>query len=617
MFKKSLSSLIFVVALGGGIIHILNSALGLIIPLQMRPFHLGISIVLVVLVDILKKLDGGIFTLRNIVNLLFLILGVIGTAYFAINFEQIARSVGRISPEHVIFGTMTILAILVITWNIVGRTLAIIAIIFILYAMVGHIIPGALGHRGFSFTRTIYFVYSNSSSIFGVPIDTSARIIVLFMIMGEFVERSGAGKFFMAFSDLVAKRTRGGAAKAGVISSALFGTTTGTPIANVMVTGSITIPMMQRSGINNTVAAAITAAAGSGGVIVPPIMGAGAFMMADTLGIPYMQVALAAAIPALLYYLSLFFAVDFYTAKNQIKQLSGSSDDSELYRQLRVYAHTIIPLAVLIYCVVIGFSIFRAAIISIAVTPLVAAIRKETRMNVKDIASAIADGMKNTAIMGLITGCAGIIVGVIALTGFGFSFSIFLNYFRDFQFMALIVGMVMAIVLGLGMPAVAAYLVTATIVAPPLINMGFMPIAAHMFIFYFSVFASITPPVALASITAAGIARADPWETSLVAMKFAIVAFLSPFLFIYYPSLLAQGTFLEMLILMPSTLIGIYLFAGAIQGYLFGSMNHWFLRILLFCSSILLIIPTVFTGSIGAIVVVMVYFANKKIERAI
>lgn len=611
---KHLKTIIYILAFFGGLIHLINSAAGLIVPLQMRPLHLGIIMVLALLTDIIKSADKKHGTIRNIINVALLVFAVLGTSYIAFNYEKVAMSAGYVTNEIVIYGSMIVAVVLVIAWRSVGAALTVVAGVFLAYALLGQYLPDIIGHRGYSFSRIINFLYTNANGIYGVPIDTSARYLVLFMIMAEFIERSGTGKLFMAIADFIAKRTRGGAAKSSIVASALFGTISGTPIANVMVTGAFTIPMMKKSGFKDTFAAGVEATASTGGLIMPPIMGAGAFIMAEILGITYGTVMLAAIIPAILYYFSLYLAVDYYSAKHGVNRVTDIKDD--IAARIKLYVHTCIPLVFFIISVTIGYSVFRSAIIAIIATPIVAYIRKETRMSMKDILEGIKDGMKKTISLGAATACAGIIVGVISLTGFGFSFSALLGTFNNIPIVALLITMLICIVLGMGMPAVASYLIAATITAPTLIDMGFMPIAVHMFLFYFTAFSSVTPPVALASYTAAGLAECDPWKTGYEAFKLASVAFLAPFIFVYSPGLLAQTGLMDVLVLLSSSVLGVFAFVAGIQGYLFGNVDNLLFRGLLIVGGCLMIIPEIISTIIGVVLTVAIHYVNKAVRNS-
>jgi TRAP transporter 4TM/12TM fusion protein len=574
----------------------------------MRPLHLAFVAILVVIANKAKRWPDLVF------NLLIILFTFLGCAYIGMNYEEIAKSAGYVTNEIVVCGSMTIAVILIIAWRTVGKALPVVAGCFLLYALLGQYIPGMMGHRGYSFGRVINFLYTNANGIFGTPIDTSARYLVLFMVMAEYIEKSGAGKLFMAIADFIAKHTRGGAAKSSVVGSALFGSISGTPIANVMVTGAFTIPMMKKSGFTPTFAAGVEATSSTGGLIMPPVMGAGAFIMAELLGVSYGDVMEAAIIPAILYYISLYIAVDFFAAKRNIASVV-EMDNREIFRRLKLYMHTAIPLAFFIISVVIGYSVFRSAIVAIVATPFIAAVRKETRMPLADVLDGIAEGMKKTVSLGAATACAGIIVGVISLTGFGFSFSALLGHFAQTPVIALLITMLICIVMGMGMPAVASYLITATIAAPALIEIGFLPIAVHMFVFYFSAFSSVTPPVALASYTAAGLAECDPWQTGFEAFKLSLVAFLCPFMFVFSPALLGESSLTDLALLLPTAVCGVFSFVCGIQGYFGGNVRNPLLRLALVAGGLLMIVPGLVTDLVGIAILSGIHFANKVLQK--
>ncbi|MBQ9301408.1 MAG: TRAP transporter fused permease subunit [Clostridia bacterium] len=522
-----LKYILYVIALLGGLLHIYNSAFGTISSFQMRPLHLAIVGVIAVLMELTKLKDKKHPVVTSVMNIVIMLFVLFGVSELLFNYNAIARTAGNITPKIVVCCTLLVIAILFFTERKVGKALPIIAFIFILYALFGQYLPGIMGHRGYTYKRVMYFLYVNGNGIFGTALDTSARYLVLFMIMGQFIEISGTSKLFMALADYVSSKLRGGAAKSSVVASALFGTISGTPIANVMVTGAFTIPMMKKSGFEADFAAGVEATASTGGLIMPPMMGAGAFVMAELLGLSYSSIMVAAIIPALLYYFSIYLAIDFYSAKSGIGRVE-EIDIAEVKQRIKTYAHTILPLAAFIVSVILGYSVFRSAIICIILTPIIAALRKETRMSIKDVLDGIAKGMMSTVSLGAACACAGIIVGVISLTGFGFSFAALLGVFKNIPILALMITMLVCIIMGMGMPAVASYMITATIAANTLVNMGFSNIAVHMFVFFFSCFSSVTPPVALASYSAAGLAQTNPMKTGYRAFLLALVAFIVP-----------------------------------------------------------------------------------------
>lgn len=603
--RKIISWVLYGIALLGGLLHIYNSAFGTISAFQMRPIHLAIVGVIAVLADIVNPKNKKMPVWRIAFNVFILVCVLFGVSELLFNYEAIAKSAGNVTPKIVLCCTLLVIAILYFTERKVGKALPIIAFIFLLYALLGKYLPGILGHRGYSYKRLMYFLYVNGNGIFGTALDTSARYLVLFMIMGQFIELSGTSRLFMALADYVSSKLRGGAAKSSVVASALFGTISGTPIANVMVTGAFTIPMMKKSGFESDFAAGVEATASTGGLIMPPMMGAGAFVMAELLGISYATVMIAAVIPAILYYFSIYLAIDFYSARHGIGRVE-EIDIADVKRRIRLYAHTIIPLAFFIISVIAGYSVFRSAIICIVATPIVAALRKETRMSFKSVLDGIANGMKSTVSLGAACACAGIIVGVISLTGFGFSFAELLGLFKNIPIMALIITMLVCIIMGMGMPAVASYMITATIASTTLIGMGFKPIAVHMFIFFFSCFSSVTPPVALASYSAAGLANTNPMKTGYKAFQLALVAFIVPYFFIYSPALIAQEGWMGVLGVLPAALVGTYAFVCGLQGYLMGALNNPVLRMLLIVSGCLMIIPGLTSDLIGAVLLVLI-----------
>ncbi len=611
---KVLEWTLYVFALFSGLLHIWNSAFGTISSFQMRPIHLGTIGVIAVLMEMLKTKDKKKPVPNIVVDVLVLFAVLFGISELLFNYDAIARTAGNITPRIVFCGAMLVLAILYLAERKVGKALPIVAIVFLLYALFGQYLPGALGHRGYSFKRVMYFLYVNGNGIFGTALDTSARYLVLFMIMGQFIELSGTSKLFMALADYVSSKLRGGAAKSSVVASALFGTISGTPIANVMVTGAFTIPMMKKSGFEANFAAGVEATASTGGLIMPPMMGAGAFVMAELLGISYSSVMLAAIIPAILYYFSIYLAIDFYSARNNIGRVE-EIDIQDVKRRIKMYAHTILPLLFFIVSVIAGYSVFRSAIICIVATPIIAALRKETRMSVKDVLDGVAKGMESTVSLGAACACAGIIVGIISLTGFGFSFAELLRLFKDVPILALLITMLVCIIMGMGMPAVASYMITATIASGTLIELGFMPIAVHMFIFFFSCFSSVTPPVALASYSAAGLAQTNPMKTGYKAFQLALVAFIVPYFFIFSPALIAQQGWMGVLSVLPAALVGTYAFVSGMHGYLFGRVDNWLLRILLILAGCAMIAPGLVSDLIGlvllAVVGVVLYISRK------
>lgn len=605
---KKLKSLLYLISLFGGLLHVINSATGILPPMQMRPIHVAFIFGLAFLIDIIENKKYG---WRFFLNLILIVLTLLTTGYIVFYFEEIAMNAGNITPEIVLFGSILVILILFVAKKSVGTVLCIVAAVFIGYALFGSYLPHPLGHRGYSIEDVSSFLYTTGNGIFGVPIDVSARYFVLFMIFSEFISRSGTDKLFVAVARLVAEKSRGGAAKASVVSSACFGTISGSPIANVMVTGSFTIPMMKKSGFPDYMAGAVEATASTGGLIMPPIMGAGAFIMAEILGISYSKVMIAAAVPAILYYFSLYVAIDMYAKLHPEIRMEKMPSTTGQPERVSQYLHTVIPLVVFIVVIMLGFSVFRGAIIALVITPLVSMIRPHTRMSIKAILEGISQGMIKSVKLGAACAAAGIIVGVIALTGFGFSFTELLSLFAGVPAIALLISAMLCIIMGMGMPAVASYLIVATLAVPVLIKFGFIPLAAHMFVFYFACFSSVTPPVALATYAASGLAQSDPWKTGWHAFVLASVAFLAPFIFIYSPALLLIGSYWDIFMAIPTALVGVVLYVSAIQGYYFGKMKSVFLRLVLGVAGCFLIIPGAITDIIALVMAGGVYLSRR------
>jgi len=614
--KFTLRNLIYIIALAGALLHFLNAALGIFPPMQFRFLHLLVIMTLAFLIEI-KDTDNLIY--RGFYSL-FLILSFISLGYLILNFEWIAKKAGIITPEIVILGSVLILMVLIMTSKVLGFVLPTVVGVFLLYIFFGEMLPPPLGHSGLSFGRIINFLYTTSNGIFGIPIAVSARYLVLFLIMSEFLSNSGLDKLFIAIAHIVANKTRGGAAKASVVASALFGTISGTPIANVMVTGSFTIPMMKKSGFPANWAAAVEAAASTGGLIMPPIMGAGAFIMSDMLGVGYPAIMTAAVIPALLYFFSLFICLDFFSIINSKKlKIVESSKIIDDVKEIKNYLHSAIPLILFLIIVLLGYSVFRAAVVTIAIIPVFSWLKRETRMDLKDILSSFSKGMIKCVKLGAATASAGIIVGVIAQSGLGFSFVDMINLITGFPLLVLVVTALLCIIIGMGMPAVAAYVVVVTLVAPVFQNMGFIPIASHFFVFFFSCFASITPPVALGTYSAASLADADIWSSGIKGFTLASVGFVIPFMFIFSNELLGQfSNIVDLLIVLPIALFGVIIFESGIMGYLYfvGRISNVVLRVLLVTSGSLLIIPGIFTDFLSLALLIVVVFLEKFVIKS-
>ncbi len=502
--------------------------------------------------------------------------------------------------------------IMEMTRRVAGLALVIIAVVFLGYVFVGEFMPGFLTSPPITWERFFSQVYTDAG-ILGPTTSVSSTYIILFIIFAAFLQASKVGDYFVNFAFAAAGRTRGGPAKVAIFASGLMGMINGTSAGNVVATGSLTIPLMKKVGYHKNTAGAIEAGASTGGQIMPPIMGAGAFIMAEVTGIPYSEIAIAAVIPAILYFVSIFFMVDLEAAKLGMK---GMRDD-ELPRvaTLAKQAYLFIPIFILIIALFMGYSVIRAGTLATGAAAVVSWF-SPYRMDLKRIYNAfeIAGHMSIQIIA--VCACAGIIVGVISLTGVGARFSNLLLGLADTsQLLALFFAMCIAILLGMGMPTTAAYAVAASVVAPGLVDLGVPLLTAHFFVFYFAVVSAITPPVALASFAAAGISGSNPLETSVASFKIGIAAFVVPFMFFYNSTLLMEGETLAVLLSGTTAVVGIFLLTAAVQGWYMGATANNVTRVALVFAAFLMISGGLVTDLAGLVIAAGLYLIRKGIHR--
>lgn len=535
--------------------------------------------------------------------------------YIAANLTTLVFRFG-VTPTtmDVIVATVGILLVLEITRRTSGWMLPILAGIFIAYSFLGPYLPGILNHNGYTFDRFVTYIYG-LDGVFGITTDVSSKYIILFIIFGAFLQMSGVGQYFIDVAFRLAGWMRGGPAKVAVFASALMGMINGTSAGNVVATGSLTIPLMKKTGYRPQFAAATEATASAGGQILPPIMGAGAFLMAEITGIAYSEIIIAAIIPAVLYFVSVYFMVDFQALKDDLKGVPRNllPETARLVKQ----AYLFIPIILLIFLLVSGYSVIFAGTVGIVLCFFLSLFRKETRMGIMKVLEALELGMKNSLQLIAIIATAGIIVGVIALTGVGQRFSTMLLAIADNNMLiALIFAMLLSIILGMGMPTTAAYAVAASVVAPGLVRMGMEPLLAHMFVFYYAVISAITPPVALAAFAAAGITGTDPMKTAAEAFKIGLVAFIVPFMMFYSPELLLlSDDNLAIVLAVFTALIGVYFLSAAVQGWFFKKRTAWYTRILLLAIAVLLMLSGLTTDLIALGLIVAAFLIQKFVNK--
>lgn len=604
------------IAVAGALFHLYILNFHPIDPMIFRSIHLAFGAVLGFI------LFKGWKTNSNKVSILdWLLIAAIlyVTFYIYTNLQAVLSRFGTVpQTQDTIVAVLGFIVVLELTRRTSGWTLPILAGIFSLYAFIGPYLPGILNHRGYSFERFVTYIFKDNG-IFGVTLDVSSKYILLFIVFGAFLQMSGVGRYFIDFAFSLAGGMRGGPAKVAVISSGLMGMMNGTSAGNAVATGSLTIPLMRRVGYSGRFAAATEATASAGGQIMVPIMGAGAFIMAEVTGIKYSEIIIAATIPALLYFISVYFMVDLQAVKNNMRGLKRNELPS--LKGILKQAYLFIPIIILITSLVMGYSVIRSGTISILACLVVSWIHPSTRMGLKKVIYALELGMKNTIQLLAVCACAGIIVGVIALTGVGQRFSSLLLSIADNNMLvALVFAMLISIILGMGMPTTAAYAVAASVVAPGLIQMGLEPLAAHMFVFYFAVMSAITPPVALAAYAAAGVAGTDPFKTGVTAFKLGIAAFIVPFMFIYSQELMMMGAGWKILLATITASVGIYFLAAMVQGWFAGSKTNLLVRILLLAAALTLInaglVSDLIAIGIAAVAVVIQRLKSKSGPRS-
>jgi TRAP transporter 4TM/12TM fusion protein len=498
---------------------------------------------------------------------------------------------------------------------VIGWALPLTAIAFLLYALFGQHLPGLIRHTGFSVETIIDQLYLTTEGIFGIPLGVSATYVILFVIFGAFLEQSGTGQFFMDFATSLVGGAKGGPGKISVVSSGLFGTISGSAVANVMVDGWLTIPLMKRTGFKHEFAAAVEATASTGGQIMPPVMGAAAFVIAEFTGIPYIDICKHALIPALLYYLALFMAIHFEASKTGLLGVP-KEERPKLKWVMITKGHLFIPLVVIVYFMLAGYTAMYACIYATLSVFLISLLRAETRMGLKKILGAMEYGAMNMLPVAAACACAGIVVGMINLTGLGLKFTSFVLIISGNSLVpALIFTMIAGIILGMGLPTTAAYIVQAALLIPALIKLGVPLIAAHLFVFYFACISAITPPVAMAVYAAAGISGSNIWKTGIEAMKIGATGFIVPFMFVYGPSLLLIGSSTSIVTTIISASIGVVLLSAGLMGWFLKEATY-LERAMLIAGAICLIKPGLYTDAVGLVLLIIVILLQKYWHRS-
>jgi TRAP transporter 4TM/12TM fusion protein len=601
--------------------HLYTSGFGRFPALQQRSIHLAFALILTFFIYPFKK-KGNPKALLTI-NVLFSIGALLSCCNitFVIYYVLYERA-GAATSIDIFLGFILIILVLDMTRRIMGWALPIITLIFIAYGFLGSYIHlPYISHSGMDISRFISYEYLSTEGLFTVPLGVSATFIAVFVIFAAFLVNSGVGDFFMEAATSIAGDKTGGPAKVAVVSSAFMGSVSGSAVGNVVTTGSITIPLMKRMGYPPVLAAGIEGTASTGGQIMPPLMGAAAFIIASYIGKPYLIVCIAAFIPAVLSFLSVFIMVHFEAERYGIKGLPKEGLP-KLLPVLKKRGHLVLPIAVLVFMLIMGATAMKAGFYSIVSVIFISSIQKDTRMGLKRILLAMENGAKAVLPIAAACACSGIVVGVLTLTGLGLKMSYLLvQIAHGILPVLLLLAMLASILLGMGITTTAAYLLVAIIIAPVLVQMGVSELAAHMFVFYYAVISTITPPVALAAYAAAGIAETDPFKTALVGFRVGIAKFVVPFYLIYTPEImLLSGNPLKIINALIMSFIGIWALAGAACGYIFRELKLYERLILFAC--IPLTIPAnwlwnvIATGIILLISVLLWLDAKRKKSKA-
>ncbi|MBQ3373633.1 MAG: TRAP transporter permease [Anaerolineaceae bacterium] len=527
-----------------------------------------------------------------------------------------ARSVSTKAKPQLdsIMGTIMIIVLLVATYKTTGWPLVITCVVFLVYALLGPYMPGFLAHRGYTWKRVAETMYVSTQSIFGVPAGIAATYIVCFVIFGSFLETFGAGQWFVDIAFAGAGRFRGGPAKTAILSSALMGMISGSPAANVVTTGTFTIPLMKRMGFKPHVAGAVEAVASTGGMFTPPIMGAAAFMMAEFLNVKYSTVAAAAILPAVLYYLSALLVVDSISVKEHLVGLP-SNELPSVKQVMKERGLMGLPILMIIVVILMGWSPMKAAFWATILTFVLSFFSKETRPDVKKFFEALESGTKSVVSIAISCAAAGIIVGILQLTGLATRMSVQLvNLAHGNIYIAALLTALITIVLGCGMPPTPTYVILATCLVRPLTEMGASALSAHMFIFMFACVGALTPPVAITAYTAAAIAKSNPNQTGFTSFRMGIVAYIIPFIFLLNPAILLEGSGMNVVLAAATAILGVFCLTGAIEGYL---LKYWSMvaRIMLGIGALMMMIPGMTTDLVGIGLVVVAFVLDKLIFK--
>ena len=576
-------------------------------------YHVGLYLLLTfILIGIFYRFKQNSPTSRpSVVDIVLLGLTIVAIGYWILEYKTLANRAGAYSKLDVVVGAIALALSLEYSRRTVGWALTIIAGVAILYALLGRSMPSAIEHKGFTLQRIIEYSFFSQAGIFGIMANVMATYVILFIFFGAFLEKSGVGQFFIDLPMAIAGQSIGGPAKVAIAASGFFGSVAGSAIANTVATGSFTIPLMKRTGFRPHVAGAVEATASVGGQFLPPVMGAGAFIMAERTELPYSHIALISVAPALLYFFAVWVMVHLEAKKWNIQGLP-KDDLPQLFPLLKRQWYCLAPLLTLIATLISGSTASKAAFFAILTTIVVSYIRPETRLTPNRLWEAMVLGARNSLAIGGAVGCIGIIIAVIDLTGLGRMFpDLVLSVAGNSSVIAILLLAVASLILGMGIPVTAAYLITSELAVPILTSdqMGVSFVAAHLIIFWLSQDSNITPPVALGAYAGAAIARANPWQTGWACFKFAKLLYVMPLLFAY-THILMDGTLIQNIFSVITAVVGTFIFSLVTMGY-FVRKTRWIEWIALVIAAFLAFIDKFATFVIALGILAAVYFVQK------
>jgi TRAP transporter 4TM/12TM fusion protein len=610
------NAIITVVAVSMSLMHLYTAGIRLFPAMEQRTMHLCFALILIFLIFPLKKFYKQANTkILSSLDLIFICSSIFIGVYMFMEYENISIREGIPNTLDIVVSTAAVFLTLEATRRLMGLTMCVIVLIGFAYVAFGTYLPPMFAHGGYSFERAVTHMFLTTDGILGTAVNVSATVIVVFLIFGSFLEHTGGSRAFTNIGFGLFGRFKGGAAKAAVLGSCLFGMMTGSQTANVAAVGVLTIPLMIKVGYEPIMAGAIEALSSTGGMLVPPVMGAAAFIIPDMIGGTYLDVMKSALIPGLLFYTTVFMFIQVQANRLGIHKVP-KSELPKLGGIFKEYIHLFVPIAVLLFLLIVmdvstKLAGFWAVISLVAVSML----RKNTRMSSRVMVSALEGGARTTLIVAIACASAGLIEGVISLTGLGLRFSeLLIRIAGGNMFLLLILTMLASLVIGLPLPPVTAYLILAILAAPALIKSGINPMAAHLFIFHFGVLGNITPPSAPCSFAAAGIAKTDPLKTTNLAFLISAPTFIVPFLFVYSPELMMQGSILSVIARILAAFVAISGVSVAFIGYCFGNIGV-ILRLGILLSSVMIIIPHFLMNIIGFLSLSSLIFLNKRFNE--